>query len=287
LARVRPERLDLAKEEARMPTFVATDPAGYEKYVGRWSQRLAPAFVEFSGVSAGERVLDVGCGTGNLTAALGAAKVAAATGIDLSAPYIEYARQRVTDSAVVFKVGDALSLPYPDDAFDRALSMLALDVLPDPTRALAEMRRVTRPGGAVAALVNDFRCGYAAFSMLWDTAAALDPRAGEIRDEMVSKPMGWPGGLAALYRAAGLVDPREDRISTLFEYASFEDYWSSFLTGQGKTGSYVTSLADGPREELEGKMRAVYLCGMPPGPRAFTNWFWVARGEVPRSSRSR
>ena len=268
-----------------MVTFVATDPAGYEKYVGRWSQRLAPVFVDFAGVRAGERVLDVGCGTGNLTVALGASQVLAATGIDLSAPYIEYARRRVTDRALVFEVGDALNLPYPDDTFDRALSMLALDVLPDPSRALAEMHRVTRPGGTVATLVNDFRCGYTAFSMLWDTAAALDPRASEIRDEMVSKPMGWPGGLAALFRGAGLVGPKEERISTLFEYISFEDYWSSFLTGQGKLGSYVTSLAAAPRGELERKMRAVYLYGMTPGPRAFTNWFWVVRGDVPGSSR--
>jgi SAM-dependent methyltransferase len=137
---------------------------------------------------------------------------------------------------------DALNLPYPDGAFDRALSMLALDVLPDPSRALTQMRRVTRPGGTVAALVNDFRCGYTAFSMLWDTAATLDPRGGEVRDEVMSKPMGWPGGLAALFRAAGLTNLKEDRLSTLFEYPSFDNYWSSFLTGQGKLGSYVTSL---------------------------------------------
>jgi len=112
-----------------MPAFVATDPVGYEKFVGRWSQRLAPLFVKYAGVTAGERVLDVGCGTGNLTAALAGARVAAATGIDLSASYIEYARRRVTDRAVVFEVGDALNLPYPDGTFDRALSMLALDVL--------------------------------------------------------------------------------------------------------------------------------------------------------------
>jgi SAM-dependent methyltransferase len=267
-----------------MPTFVATDPVGYEKFVGRWSQRLAPLFVEYTGVTAGERVLDVGCGTGNLTAALAGAKVAAATGIDLSASYIEYARGRVADRAVRFEVGDALNLPSPDGAFDRALSMLALDVLPDPSRALAEMRRVTRPGGTVEALVNDFRCGYTAFSMLWDTAAALDPRGSEVRDEVMSKPMGWPGGLAALFRAAGVVDPKEDRISTLFEYASFEDYWSSFLTGQGKLGSYVTNLADGQRLELERHMRRTYACGMPLGPRAFTTWFWVVRGNVLGSS---
>ena len=116
--------------------------------------------------------------------------------------------------------------------------------------------------------------------MRWDTAAVLDPRGSEVRDEVMSKPMGWPDGLAALFRAAGLADPKEDRISTLFEYASFEDYWSSFLTGQGKLGGYVTSLADAQRLELERHMRKIYSCGMPLGPRGFTSWFWVVRGNV-------
>jgi len=159
--------------------------------------------------------------------------------------------------------------------------MLALDVLPDAARGLAEMYRVTKPGGTVFVLVNDFRCGWTAFSLLWDTAAALDPRAGVVRDEMVSKPLGWPGGLAALFHSGGFLGVVETQLSTLFEYTSFEDYWSTFLTGQGKTGSYVVSLAAAPRRELERLVRAAYLCGMSDGPRAFTTWFWVVRGTVP------
>jgi SAM-dependent methyltransferase len=95
-----------------MSTFVATDPEGYEPYVGRWSRRLAPLFIAFAGVTAHERILDVGCGTGNLTRALGAAR-AVVTGIDLSAPYIGYARQHTSDAGVTFEVGDAQHLPYP------------------------------------------------------------------------------------------------------------------------------------------------------------------------------
>ena len=264
-----------------MATFIATDPQGYEQYVGRGSRRLAPLFVSYAGASANERVLDVGCGTGNLTIALGAVEGVSVTGIDLSAPYVEFARRRAAGSSVKFDVGDALNLPYPDRTFDRALSMLALDVLPDAAGGLAEMRRVTKPGGTVFVLVNDFRSGWTPFSLLWDTAAALDPRAGVVRDEMVSKPLGWPGGLAALFHAGGFLGVVETQLSTLFEYTSFEDYWSTFLTGQGKTGSYVVSLAEAPRRELERLVRAAYLCGMPDGPRAFATWFWVVRGTVP------
>lgn len=130
-----------------MATFIATDPEGYEQYVGRGSRRLAPTLVEYSGIAANERILDVGSGTGNLTIALSTVG-ASVTGIDLSAPYVEFARRRAVDTNIKFDTGDALNLPYADGTLDRTLSMLTLDVLPDATRALAEMRRVTRPGGS-------------------------------------------------------------------------------------------------------------------------------------------
>jgi SAM-dependent methyltransferase len=262
-----------------MSTFVASDPEGYEPYVGRWSRRLAPLFVEFTGVTAGERILDVGCGTGNLTRALGAAR-AVVTGIDLSVPYITFARQHASGPGVTFEVGDAQHLPYPDGTFDRTLSMLAIDTMPEAARALVEMRRVTRPGGTVAALVNDFRCGWAPFSMLVDTAAVLDPRASALRDRVSSEPLRWPGGLAALFRTAGFTEVTEGQISALFEYTSFADYWSSFLTGQGIIGTYVASLAEAPRNELERHVRPAYLCGRPDGPRGFTTWCYVVRSDV-------
>jgi SAM-dependent methyltransferase len=236
-------------------------------------------FIAFAGVTARERILDVGCGTGNLTRALCAAQ-AIVTGIDLSAPYVAYAQQHASGPGVTFEVGDAKHLPHANDSFNRALSMLALDTMPDAAQAVAEMRRVTRPGGTVAALVNDFRCGWAPFSMLLDTAAVLDPRASALRDRVSSDPLRWPGGLAALFRAAGFAEVTEGHVSTLFEYVSFADYWSSFLTGQGIIGSYVASLAETPRQELERHVRLTYLCGRPDGPRGFTTWCYVVRSDV-------
>ena len=261
-------------------TFVATDPIGYERFMGRWSERLAPLFVEFSGTQLGERVLDVGSGTGNLTRALAQAGVKAAVGIDPSSPYVEFARSRTSDPAVRFDIGDGTTLPYEDDAFDRSVSMLVLDVVPDPAPIVAEMCRVTRPTGTVAGLVNDFRCGYPAFTMLWDTAAVLDPGFANLRDHLTSKQIGWPGGLAELWHAAGLTDIHEGRLTIPFDFGSFADYWSTFTTGQGKTGGHLMSLPEPKRREIEQYVRAAYLCGQSDGPRAFLMTFWVVRGVV-------
>jgi SAM-dependent methyltransferase len=265
-----------------MATFVATDPQAYEAYVGRGSQHLAPAFVRFAGVSANERVLDVGCGTGHLTRAIASAN-ARATGVDLSVPYVDFARRITNDEGVTFDVGDALALPYSDRVFERTLSMLALDVLPDATRGLRELCRVTRQGGTVAVAVNNFRCGWTPFSLVWDAAAVLDPDGAAMRDEMVSKPLGWPGGLARLFGVVGFANVVEEQLGAIFEYQSFGDFWSSFLTGQGKTGSYVTNLEGPRRSELERHVKAAYLCGVADGPRAFATFFWAVRGEVPTS----
>jgi SAM-dependent methyltransferase len=262
-------------------TFVATDPAGYERFMGRWSQRLAPSFVEFAGVQAGERALDVGCGTGSLTLALKAAGVAAAVGVDPSSPYVEFARARTSGPVVRFDVGDGTALPYEDGEFDRSVSMLTLDVVPDAAPIVAEMRRVTRPGGVVAGLVNDFRCGYPAFTMLWDTAAVLDPGFAELREHLTGKRIGWPGGLTQLWAATGLTAVQEARLSIPFAFSSFADYWAPFTTGQGKTGGHLMSLPEPKRLEIEQHVRAAYRCGQPDGPRAFTTTFWAVRGVVP------
>ena len=121
---------------------------GYERMMGRWSRRLAPLLIGFGGLSDGDRVVDVGCGTGSLTFTLSQlADIAAATGIDISEGYIEYARSRNTDGRLRFEGADACALPFADRSFDRAFSLLVLQFVPDPARVVAEMRRVVRPDG--------------------------------------------------------------------------------------------------------------------------------------------
>ena len=227
--------------------FSASD--GYERFMGRWSRRLAPLFVTFAGITEGDRVLDVGSGTGALSAAAAAIESVQVTGIERSAAYVAYARNHVDGR---FEVGNALALPFSDDAFDRALSMLVLNFVPDPAAALQQMIRVTRPCGVVAAAVWDYGDGMQMLRTFWDAAVALDPDA-TTRDER-HMPLCTHGSLAELWRMHGLQDVDEQPLTIEMKFASFDDYWQPFLCGQGPAGVYVSSLAKSARHALESRL---------------------------------
>jgi SAM-dependent methyltransferase len=217
---------------------------GYERFMGRWSRRLAPLFVTFAGVTEGDRVLDVGSGTGALSAAAAAIDSVQVTGVERSAAYVRYAREHVSGR---FEVGDALALPFPADAFNRTLSMLVLNFVADPAAALHQMVRVTRPGGVVAAAVWDYGDGMQMLRTFWDTAVALDSDAAP-RDER-NMPLATRGSLAELWRTHGLQDVDEQALTIEMPFASFDDYW------QGPAGVYTAGLAESARHALESRLR--------------------------------
>ena len=156
-------------------SFLATDGDAYEFQMGRWSRRLAPLLIDFAGINHASRVLDVGCGTGNLSICLARNPgIGCVSGIDLSPAYIEHAKRGNNDARLHFEVADACALPFANAHFDHSLSMLALQFTPDISLALREMRRVTRPGGTVAAATWDTRGGFVAFRIIFDAAAMLD-----------------------------------------------------------------------------------------------------------------
>jgi SAM-dependent methyltransferase len=259
-------------------TFTALDPEGYELLMGRFSRRLARAFLDFTGSAPGERILDVGCGTGSMTGALAEPEThKAIVGIDVSEPYVAFARARTKDPRITFDVGDVVSLPYPTGHFDRALSQLVLMFLPDPHPAIAEMRRVVRPGGLVAACVWDSYGGQPHLRMLWDTASAL----GLERSRSLFRPLSSAGELEAAWRRAGLTDVTGGTITTWLEYANFDDYWSPFLSGDGPAGQMVMSLTPRQRETLRSQVRHVFLSGRPDGARSFIAAAWICKGIVP------
>ena len=264
-------------------TFVAADGDGYELNMGRWSRRLALPFLDFVGTADAERVLDVGCGTGHLAAAVCALSGASEVhGVDLSPVYVEHAKRHNPDPRLVFRVGDACALDYPHGAFDRVLSLLVLHFVPRTKDAIAEMRRVTKPGGVVGAAVWDARGGFVANRLFFDTAAVLDPKAGERRARNYSRPMTRPGELANAWRDAGFCDVAETLLGIRMEFRSFMDYWAPYLGRDGPGAEYVGTLGEAERARLEDAVKAAYLDGDPDGPRSFGALAWAVKGTVPR-----
>ena len=263
-------------------TFLATDGDGYELTMGRWSRRLAIPFLAFVGAGDGERILDVGCGTGHLAAAVASGSRAAEVhGVDLSPAYIEHATKHHLDPRLSFRVGDACALDYTDATFDRVLGMLLLHFVPRAGDAIAEMRRVAKPGGVVGATVWDARGGFVSNRMFFDTAAALDPKAAERRARNYTRPMTRPGELLAAWRTAGFSDVTEQVLSIRMEYASFADYWAPCVGNEGPIAEYVRSLAEDERARLQAALRSAYLDGEADGPRSYAALAWAVKGRAP------
>lgn len=255
---------------------------GYEQLMGRWSRRLAPPFIAFAGVEAGERVIDVGCGTGSLTFALAeAADVAEIAAVDYAPVFVEAARARNTDPRITFDQGDACALAFADGRFDRAYALLVLHFVPQADKAVREMRRVVRSGGVVAAAVWDHYGGLPSMRMLLDSLAPLDEGAERVRAHYCFQPMMRPGELRQTFEAAGLVDVEERPLMIRMDYADFADFWSPIAAGEGPLGRYVAALDAGFRSRAEDVVRKAYTAGEADGPRSFVAVAWACRGTAP------
>ena len=249
-------------------TFVVPADA-YDRFMGRYSILLSPQLADLAGVSPGQRLLDVGCGPGALTAELvsrvGPAGVAA---VDPSEPFVAAARAR--NPEVDVRRAFAEQLPFPDQAFDGALAQLVVHFMSSPAAGLAEMRRVTRPGGVVAACVWDHGGGQGPLSPLWEAARALDSAVeGESRLAGSRR-----GDLARLFRAAGLREVEETALSASVAHSSFEEWWEPFTLGVGPAGAYVAGLEAHARARLRERCRAA----LPEAPFVLTARAWAARG---------
>jgi SAM-dependent methyltransferase len=226
----------------------------YEGYVGRWSAAVAREFLAWLGAPSGLAWLDVGCGTGALTAAVAeGCAPQRLVGVDPSAGFLEYAARRLGDRAEL-RQGDAQGLPFAAAEFDRVVSGLVLNFVPDGARAVAEMVRVVRPGGVVAVYLWDYAERMEFMRHFWDAASALDPLAAEL-DEGRRFPICRPEALAELFRAAGVagVECRAIEIPTVFR--DFDDYWTPFLGGQGAAPAYCVGLSEDLRAAVRERLR--------------------------------
>jgi SAM-dependent methyltransferase len=247
--------------------------AVYDRFVGRYSRALAQQMIRAAGVAEGMRALDVGCGPGPLTRELaevvGAESVAA---VDPSEPFVEACRARVPGADV--QVATAESLPFEDDAFDAVLSQLVVNFLQDAPQGVAEMRRVAKPAGVIAACVWDYAGEMTLLRAYWDSARSLDPDAS---DEGVTMRFAQPDELGELWRGAGLSDVVVTPLVVEAAYDDFDDLWSPFPTGVGPAGAYAASLDAQAQERLRVEYRL--RLGDPTGPFTLSARAWCAVGR--------
>jgi SAM-dependent methyltransferase len=229
-------------------TFFAVEAEAYNRFVGRYGEALGRALAERAGIERGMSALDVGAGTGKLTGVLA----------ELLGEENE-------------------ELPFEDDSFDAAFAQLVINFLSDPERGVAEMLRVTREGGVIAAAVWDYGQEMTMLTTFWESAAALDERGVEARDERSRMRFRQEGGLAELWREAGVREARGGAIVVSASYESFDDLWEPFTAGVGPPGAYASSL----EPSAQGALREEYFrrLGSPDGPFELTARAWYAVGK--------
>ncbi len=237
-------------------TDVFANGQAYEPYVGRWSRRVAEPFLDWLAVPDGSRWLDIGCGTGALSQTiLRQARPAGETGLDRSPGFAYYAHARTADARATFTVADATALPLPPEAFDAVVSGLVLNFVPRPAQALAEMARVTRPGGLVGVYVWDYAEGMQFMRHFWDAAAELDEQAAAL-DAGRRFSLCQPEPLLSLFTEAGLGEVDVEGIEIDTRFKDFDDFWQPMLGGQGSAPTYLMRVSEERRAALRERLRA-------------------------------
>lgn len=254
-------------------TFAVAGEA-YDRFMGRYSRELAPRFMDFAGIEPGLSVIDVGCGPGALTKTLaervGAGHVAA---VDPSEPFVAACAERVPGADV--RQAAAEELPWPDGAFDAALSQLVINFLRDAPAGAAEMRRVVPPGGIAAACTWDYGDGMQMLRAFWDAAKALAPDAP---DESGMR-YRTSEELAELWRGAGFADVETGSLTVETTYTGFEDFWQPITFGVGPAGAYYKEL--GAERQAVLRDRLYERLGSPAGPFTLSARAGAVRGVNP------
>jgi SAM-dependent methyltransferase len=247
--------------------FRAAD--AYDRFMGRYSAQLSAPLADLAGIGGGQRVLDVGCGPGALTAEL-VARVGpeSVVAVDPSEPFVVAARER--NPGIDVRQATAEELPFADDEFDAALAQLVVHFMADPVAGIREMARVTRAGGIVAACVWDHAGGEGPLSAFFRAAREFDPDAVDEGERAGTR----EGHLAELFATAGLRDVEASALTVRLEHQTFEDWWEPYTLGVGPAGAYVARLSDARRAELRETCRRA----LPEPPFVLRATAWAARG---------
>ena len=253
------------------------DAHGYERFMGRWSQLAAPLLVDFARIPHHGTILDLGCGTGSLAFAIARLRPhCEIVGVDRSSDYIAFAQSKSQEGRVRFEAADARKLPFQAGTFDAAASLFVFNFIPDPAKALAETRRVTRPGAYISAAVWDYGQDMQMLRLFWDAVSKLD-RSAERLDER-HMPLCRKGELAELWTQENLCDVKESRLELTMKFEDYDAFWTPFLLGQGPAGAYIKCVGADCIVALREELRR--MLDFPKDGFVLPARLWTVRGAV-------
>ncbi len=256
----------------------------YELFMGRWSRSLAQSFVDWLAIPPGCHWLEIGCGTGSLTAQVcERALPASVLAIDSSPQFVAHARASLASKPVEFLVAAAQALPERRGGYDAVVSSLVLNFLPDPRAAAVSMRKVAAEDGVVAACVWDYAAGMGFLRHFWDAAVALDPAARR-HDEGERFAVCSPDALEAVFRGAGFPYVKVDSLEIVTHFRHFDDFWRPFDGGPGPAPTYLSSLSKDQQHALAERLRGT-LPRQPDGSILLTARAWVVRAQSEQPGR--
>lgn len=227
----------------------------YDYFMGRWSRLVARNFVEQLALPANLIWLDIGCGTGALTQAIQAyGKPLSTFGLDPSYNFVRHTSQQLDEAH--FFVSDGGNLALRAHAVDVVVSGLALNFIPNPDRSLADMYRITKSGGTVAAYVWDYSDKMEFLRYFWDVSCQLDEEAIYLH-EGKRFPICQQDNLGQLWQNAGLQNVTVEAIDILTHFDSFEAYWHPFTVGNFPAPKYLSSLTSTGQENLKTRLQNI------------------------------
>jgi len=228
------------------------DGASYERMMGTWSRLVGEGFLGWVNLPSGLRCIDIGCGNGAFTELLvERCAPVEVQGVDPSAGQLVFARERHKANVAKFQQGDAMALPFGDSQFDAATMALVIFFVPEPAKGVAEMARVVRPGGTVAAYAWDMLGG----------GFPLEPIRAELRDmgiALLNPPSVGASRITAmrdLWTQAGLDDVETTQIAAQRTFANFDDFWAVSILGSSLSPT-IASMSPDDIEQLKSRVRA-------------------------------